>query len=169
MVEVTSVRSGTWKYKKLDWSGSTGLVNPTCLIKVELATEPPAYPPPPPQGLELARDGVGAISKVGNGLGFWSLLLGRRNRWSNPGPIRGSPSPTLEATARMPLETDGKVGGASGILGKARGSLFDAEVMQDWRVQVEGDGHTLGGETAIEDCESTIGDEPVVQSAGMAA
>lgn len=169
VVEITSVSSGTWKYKKLDRSGTKGLVNPTCLVKVELDSGPPAYPPPPLQGLELERDPVGAISKVGNGQGFWSLLLGTRKRWSNHGQMRGSPSPTLEAKARMPLETDGKVRDASEILGKARGSYFDAEVMQDWRVQVEGDGHTLGGETAMEGCESTKGDEPVVQSAGTAA
>jgi len=45
MVEITSVSSETWNYKKLDGSGVTGLVSPTCLVKVELDTEPPAYPP----------------------------------------------------------------------------------------------------------------------------
>ncbi len=169
MVEITSVNSETWNYKKLDGSGVRGLVNPTCLIKVELDTEPPAYPPPPPppQGLGFRTDAAAACSKVGNGQGTWHLLPRIRNRWSKFGPMRGNPKPALEAKARMPLETDGTVHDAGGTMGEVRGSYFDAEVMQDWRAQVEGDGHTLGGETAMEGDEPTKGDEPVVLSPDM--
>jgi hypothetical protein len=169
MVEITSVSSETWNYKKLDGSGVTGLVNPTCLVKVELDTEPPAYPPPPgPERLELERDAVEAKAKVGKGERFWSLPLGTRMRWSNFRPMRrGRPSPTVEAKARTLLETEGKGHDASGRLGEAQRLYFDTEAVQDWSTQVEGDGHTLGGETAIEGGEATEGNEPAVQPAGV--
>lgn len=76
---------------------------------------------------------VGDGIKVVNGQAFWSWLLETRKRWSNFGPMRGWPSSTVEAKARMPMDTDNRVHGAVGKFGEAKGSNFDAEVMHDWR------------------------------------
>ena len=143
MIEVTVVRGETWRYKKLDGSGGSGAVNPALLVKVELGDEPPAYNPPPPllgHGSRAWKSGV--VSPPPD-------ATMERSRWSIFGSRRGKPSPTIEAKARTPLETDGKGHDSSPGPQESQGSYFDGGQVKKWCGQVEGDGFTLGGETIV--------------------
>ena len=142
------VRGETWRYKKLDGSGGAGAVNPALLVKVELGGEPPAYNPPAP----LLGDGSSGWKG-----GVVSTPLDAtttRSRWSIFGSRRGKPSPTIEAKARTPLETDGKGHDSSPRPQESQGSYFDEGAVRKWCGQVENDGVTLGGETIVSVGES---------------
>ena len=55
------------------------------------------------------------------------------------------PSPTVEAKARTPLETDGK-GHDSG---RGKEGYFDEAAVKKWSEQVDADKSTLVGETVV--------------------